>query len=112
MTCAIGVTLAMVGATSAVNSPIRPAVGSDIAAVIGCSAMSDRPTEGTDATTSGTRPAGDVVTLVSPPSKMGLTPADGRYPDWRAMLFFGASAKGFHCLPTLQRTKNISHDEI
>ena len=28
------------------------------------------------------------------------------------MLFFGASAKGFRCLPMLQRTKNTSHDEI
>lgn len=28
------------------------------------------------------------------------------------MLFFGANTKGFCCLPTLQGTKNISHNEI
>jgi hypothetical protein len=43
---------------------------------------------------------------------MGATPADGRSPNWMAMLFFGAGAKGFRCLPTLQGMKNISHDEI
>ena len=54
----------------------------------------------------------NAVTLALLPPKMGAIPADGRRPDWRAMLFFGASAKGFCCLPTLQVTKNISHDEI
>ena len=43
---------------------------------------------------------------------MGVTLADGPRPDWRVMLFFGTNAKGFRCLPTLQGTKSISHNEI
>ena len=58
------------------------------------------------------RLADDAVTLALLPPETGATPADGRRPDWRAMLFFSASAKGFRYLPTLQGTKNISHDEI
>ena len=58
------------------------------------------------------RPTGDTVTLASLPPETGVTPADSRRSDWRAMLFFGTSAKGFRCLLMLQGTKNISHDEI
>jgi len=53
-----------------------------------------------------------VVTLAKLPPEMGVTPANGCHLDWRVMLFFGASAKGFHCLSMLQETKNISHNEI
>ena len=70
------------------------------------------PAQGTCTTMGGARWVGDAVTLALLPPKMGATPADGRRPDWRAMLFFGASAKGFRCLPTLQGTKNTCHDEI
>ena len=73
---------------------------------------SARPAEGIGATVGGARPASDVVTPVPLWPKTGATPADGRHPNWRAMLFFGTSAKKFRCLPTLQRMKNTSHDEI
>ena len=60
----------------------------------------------------GVRPADDVVTLAPLLPKIGATPADGCYLDWRAMLFFGASTKGFGCLPMLEGMKSISRDEI
>ena len=74
--------------------------------------MSACPTEGIGATMGGARPVGDAVTLALLPPETGATLANDRHPDWRVMLFFHDSAKGFRCLPTLQRTKNTSHDEI
>jgi len=74
--------------------------------------VSAHPAEGIGAIMGGARPAGDAVTLASLLLEMETTPADGRRPDWRVMLFFGANAKGFRYLPMLQGTKNISHDEI
>ena len=74
--------------------------------------MSTHLVEDMGATMGGAQPTDDAVTLASLPLEMGATPADGCHLDWRVMLFFGASTKGFHCLPTLQGTKNISHDEI
>ena len=74
--------------------------------------MSARPTEGIGTTVGGAQPAGDAVRLALLPPETGATLADGCRLNWRAMLFFGASAKGFRCLPTLQGRKNISHDEI
>ena len=56
--------------------------------------------------------AKDAVALAPLPPKMGAVLANGYCLAWRATLFFGASAKGLHCLLTLQETKNITHDEI
>ena len=56
--------------------------------------------------------AGGTVTLESLLPEMGVAPADGCHLTWKSTFFFGASAKGLRCLPTLQEMKNISHDEI
>ena len=75
----------MVGAMSAVSSPVRPIVGSGITAIAGRSATSKgipraststRPIEGTGATVGGACLASDAVTLAPLPHKMGATPAD------------------------------------
>ena len=60
--------------------------------------MATRPAEGMGAIVGSARPAGDAVMLAPLPLEMGATPSDGRRPDWRAMLFFDASAKGFRYL--------------
>ena len=74
--------------------------------------MSTRPTMGTSATAGNTCLARHAVALAPLSPKMDVAPADGYRLAWRVTLIFGASAKGFRCLLTLQRTKNTSHDEI
>ena len=74
--------------------------------------MSAHPAKGTGTTMDSTSLAGDAVTLAPLLPKMGVASADGCNLNWRAMLFFGASAKGLRYLPTLQGMKSISHDQI